>query len=202
MSTGLPNPNLTWEKMTLYNLGLDFSIFNSKLYGEVDVFYRKREGIPATRLLSLPTTFGASMPPENLNSQNDRGFELMIGTRSSKGDFSWDISGNASWSRSKWDHYEEPDYSDDPDKVRVYQLSGQWTDRQIGYLTDGLYTSQAEIDAMKFHQDGLGNKTIKPGDIKYIDVNKDKILDWKDQVDLGKGPTPHWMFGLSTSFKL
>ena len=71
----------------------------------------------------------------------------------------------------------------------------------MGYKTDGLYTSQAEIDAMTFIQDGLGNTTIKPGDIKYIDVNKDGILNWKDQVDLGKGPVPHWMFGLTTTIR-
>ncbi|MFO7853476.1 MAG: TonB-dependent receptor [Bacteroidota bacterium] len=197
-STGLPNPNLTWEKMSILNLGLDFSIYKSKLYGEFDVFYRKRDGIPATRARSLPSTFGANLPSENLNSTIDRGFETVIGTRGIKGNFSWHISGNVSWSRAKWDHYEEPDY-DDPEMARVYQKSGQWTDRITGYLTDGLYTSQEEIEAMTFDQDQQGNITINPGDIKYIDVNKDGVLDWKDQVDIGKGALPHWMFGLSTN---
>ena len=200
-STGLDNPNLTWENMTLYNLGVDFSLFNSKLYGELDAFYRERSGIPATRLLSLPSTFGASMPPENLNSSNDRGFEAMIGTRSSKGDFSWDISGNISYSRAKWDHYEEADYSGDPDKVRIYQKSGKWADEIIGYKTDGLYTSQAEIDALTLNQDQLGNITIKPGDLKLVDINKDHKIDWRDQVVLGNGSIPHFMFGLSTIFR-
>ncbi len=199
-SSGLANPNLTWEKMATYNVGIDYSVFQSKLYGELDVFYRKREGIAANRLLSLPSTFGASLPPENLNSSNDRGFEASLGTRGNKGDFTWDISGNISWSRAKWDHFEETEYTD-PEQARVYKMSGQWTDRVMGYKTDGLYTSQTEIDAIKFDQDGQGNKTIKPGDIKYIDVNGDKKLDWKDQVDLGKGNMPHWMFGLTSNFK-
>ena len=201
ISTGLANPNLTWEKITNYNVGLDYALFRSKVYGELDVFYRKLDGIPATRILSLPTTFGASLPPENINSSNDRGFEASIGTKGGKRDFKWDFSANISWSRAKWDHFEEPDYSGDPERARVYQKSGQWVDRVMGYKTDGLYTSQAEIDAMTFIQDGLGNTTIKPGDIKYIDVNKDGILNWKDQVDLGKGPVPHWMFGLTTTIR-
>ncbi len=200
-STGLANPDLTWEKISTYNLGLDFSIYKSKLYGEFDVFYRDLSGIPATRLLSLPSTFGASLPPENLNSSNDRGFETQIGTKGSKGDLFWDISGNISWSRAKWGHYEEPDYSPDPEMASVYQISGKWTDRAIGYKTNGVYSSQAEIDAMTFDQDGLGNKTINLGDIKYIDINKDGKLDWKDKTDLGKGTTPHWMFGLSINLK-
>jgi TonB-linked SusC/RagA family outer membrane protein len=198
-TTGLANPNLTWEKMTTYNLGLDYSLLKSKLYGELDIFYRKRNEIIANRLLSLPSTFGASLPPENLNSSNDRGFEAMAGTRGSKGYLSWDFSGNISWSRAKWDHFEEPDYSSDIEQARVYQKSGRWVDRVVGYKTDGLYTTQAEIDAMKFDQDLQGNKTIKPGDIKYIDLNNDGKLDWKDQTDLGSGSVPHWMFGLTTN---
>lgn len=199
-STGLPNPNLTWEKMSILNLGLDFSLYKSKLYGEFDGFYRKRDGIPATRATSLPSTFGANLPSENLNSTIDRGFEALIGTRGNKGNFLWDISGNVSWSRAKWDHFEEPDYSDDAEMARVYQISGQWTDRIMGYKTDGLYTSQEEIDAMTFDQDQQGNITIKPGDIKYIDHNKDGALDWKDRVEIGNGSLPHWMFGLTTVF--
>jgi TonB-linked SusC/RagA family outer membrane protein len=201
VTKGLANPNLTWEKMHTYNLGLDFSLKQSILYGEFDVFYRKREGIPATRITSLPFTFGASLPPENLNSLNDRGFETLIGTRGVRGDFSWDISGNISWSRSKWDHFEEPDYSADPDKQRIYQNSGKWTDRVYGFKTDGLYKSQAEIDAMTFIQDGAGNSTIKPGDIKYINLNPDGVLDWRDMTDLGKGPMPHMMLGISANLE-
>lgn len=75
VSTGLANPNLTWEKVEIANIGIDYSFFNRKLYGEVDVFYRERTGIPATRLMSLPSTFGANLPTENIKSLNDRGFE-------------------------------------------------------------------------------------------------------------------------------
>jgi len=195
-SKGLPNPNLTWEEMTTYNIGLDFSVLNSQLYGEGDVFYRTREGIPGTRLRSLPSTFGANLPVENINSTNDRGFELQLGTRNRINDFSYDFSANVSWSRAKWDHFEEPEY-EDPDEVRVYQSSGNWVDRVVGYLTDGVYTSQEEIDAMTFDQDGMGNSTIRPGDIRYIDLNDDGILDWKDRTEIGAGILPHWMFGAS-----
>ena len=109
-SNGLANPFLTWEKITIYNAGLDFSVFQ-KVHGTGEVFYRKRSGIPATRMTSLPTTFGSSLPPENLNSLDDRGFEFNLGTSNTIGNFSYDISGNISWSRSKWIHYEEPDYT-------------------------------------------------------------------------------------------
>jgi TonB-linked SusC/RagA family outer membrane protein len=195
-STGMANPDLTWEQIKIYNAAIDGSLLNRTIYGTADVFYRTRSGMPANRLTTLPNTFGASLPPENLNSLNDRGFELALGTVQNKGDITFDVSGNISWSRAKWDHYEESERTD-PDEDRLYTASGKWTDRRVGYLSDGLFTNQAEIDALPFDQDLRGNTTLRPGDIRYIDNNGDGKLDWRDQVILGPGTTPHWMYGLN-----
>ncbi|MCO5238788.1 MAG: TonB-dependent receptor [Chitinophagaceae bacterium] len=200
VSSGLANPDLTWEKIRIYNAGLDFSLWNRKLYGEGDIFYRERKGIPATRITTLPTTFGADLPPENINSLNDRGFELRLGTSGRSKDFEWDVNGNISWSRAKWDHYEEPEYSD-PDQERIYKKSGRWTDRSYGYLSNGLFTSQDQINGLKFNQDNQGNVSLRPGDIWYTDANGDGTLDWKDQVEIGKGTVPHWMLGFNGNIK-
>ena len=198
VSTGLANPNLTWEKIKIYNLGTDFSFWKRKLFGETDIFYRELSGIPANRLLSMPSTFGASLPPENINSQNTRGFELSLGTSGAKGDFIYEISGNLSWTRAKWGHYEEPVYTD-PDQERIYKLSGRWTDIQYGLKSDGLFTNQNEITNLGYKYNG--NPTLNPGDIKYLDVNNDKKLDWKDMVVIGKGSVPHWMAGSNINLK-
>lgn len=199
--TGLANPLLTWETMTIYNGGLDFSVLNQKLYGSIDAFYRLRDGIPATRLTSLPSTFGSSLPPENLNKLDDRGFEFSLNTKGSMGSFKYDIGGNISWSRSKWVYFEEPDYTD-PDQERIYKRTGNWTDRAMGYVSDGLFTSQDEINALPYTYSALGgNSTLKPGDVKYLDLNGDNVLDWKDQEEIGQGNFPNWMYGISTLFQ-
>lgn len=199
--TGLANPNLTWETMTIYNGGLDYSFFNQKMYGSIDAFYRDRDGIPATRITSLPSTFGSSLPPENLNHLDDRGFELSIGTKGKAGDFSYDLSGNISWSRSKWIYYEEPIYTD-ADQERISKRTGNWTDRVMGYVSDGLFTSQEEINALDFTYESLGgNSKLKPGDVKYKDLNNDKVLNWKDQEEIGQGSFPHWIYGINTLFQ-
>ncbi len=197
--TGLANPLLTWEKMSIYNGGADFSLLSRKLYGSLDVFYRERNGIPATRATSLPSTFGSSLPAENLNSLRDHGFELMLGTAHNAGNFSYEISGNIAYSRSKWKHYEEPDYAD-PDQKAIYQISGHWTDRVMGFVSEGLFTSQAEIDALPYvYKDLNGNSSLRPGDVKYKDLNGDGVLDYKDQKDIGKGSLPHWTYGINTT---
>lgn len=200
VSTGIPNPNVTWESVTTYNVGLDFAFFSRKLYGEADAFYRMVSDILGTRSGSLPSTFGAVLPLENINSSNDRGFELRLGTAGQSQDWQWDISGNISWSRSKWDHYDEPEYTD-PDQERIYKNSGKWRDRQIGYLADGLFTSMEEIEAWPIIQDNNNNTTLRPGDIRILDFNGDGVISVMDQVEIGNGTTPRWMAGLNATLK-
>jgi TonB-linked SusC/RagA family outer membrane protein len=199
-STGLSNPNITWETMTTYNTGIDFFVLNSKIYTEIDAFYRLREGMLANRQGSLPNTFGASLPAENINSQSNRGFEVLLGHKNNKGEFKYDISANVSWTRAKWEHYEEPEYTD-PDQIRINKNTGKWTDLFYGYRSDGLFTSQEEIDNIEFDQDQKGNTTLQPGFIKYVDLNNDGVLDWKDKDIIGDGSVPRMMFGLNFNAK-
>ncbi|WP_185211599.1 SusC/RagA family TonB-linked outer membrane protein [Sphingobacterium mizutaii] len=198
-SRGLANPYLTWEKIKTSNLGVDFSFFQSLLYGEADIFYRLRSGILANRIATVPSSFGSILPPENLNSQSDRGFELRVGTRGKNEKWVWDISGNISWSRAKWEHFEEPEYTD-PLQIRLNKLSNEWVDREIGFLSDGLFTSQEQIDNLTYEYPN-GNDMLRPGDLIIKDNNNDGIIDTRDQVIIGKGVIPHWMLGLNTNLK-
>lgn len=199
-TTGIANTNISWETMTLYNIGLDLSVLNNKLYSEIDVFYRKRDDMLGTRVVSLPNTFGATLPSENINSQSTRGFEVLIGHRGNFGEFSYDISGNISWSRSKWIHYDEPDYTD-PDDMRLKKKSGQWVDVYNAYKSDGLFTSQEEIDNLGYDMDGMGNTSLRPGDIKIVDINNDGEVDWRDASNIGSGGTPHIIYGINLNMK-
>lgn len=196
--SGMANPNLTWEKMKLYNVGLDFSLLKRKLYGEVEYFYRKRTGIPGSRVNSLPSTFGASLPQENLNSQSTSGFEFRLGTSGKIEHFYFDIAGNIAYTRSKWVDYDEAEYTD-PDEIRLYKKSGQFTDNRYGYVSEGLFTSQAEIDSWPLTFDALNNdnSSLRPGDIKFKDLNGDGVINWRDQKRIGRGSVPHWTFGLN-----
>ena len=197
-STGLPNELLTWETMRIYNAGLDFSMFRRKLYGEVDLFQRDRIGIPGYRSQSLPTTFGATLPQENLNSTRTRGFEVMLGSTNQIGDFYYDISANVSYNRTRWTYYDQAEETD-PDRIRLYQNTGQYTDRVLGYETDGVFASDEEVAAWPYSFDELNNDnaTLRAGDIKFVDSNNDGVINWRDLKEIGKGSTPHWMGGLT-----
>ena len=59
-----------------------------------------------------------------------------------------------------------------------------------------------EISALSYEYSALGggNSNLRPGDVRYLDSNGDGVLDWRDQVEIGKGSEPHWFFGLNGSF--
>ena len=202
-TTGLANVNTTWEKHTTYNAGFDFGLWGSKLYGSIDAFYKKRSGILATRANSLPNTFGASLPYENLNSMNYRGFELQLGYRGKYRELQYNIGGNIAWNRVKNGHIEESDYSNSDVYTKLrYQESGQWTNRYFGLEAVGLFQSQDDIDTWSVIQDNNNNSTIRPGDIKYLDYDGDNVITDLDYHPIGKGNTPEITYGLNIGAKL
>lgn len=197
-SKGLANYNISWEDIHLYNLGYDLDMWRGLLGVEFDVFYRIRDNVLGTRSSSLPTTIGVTLPQENLNKIDNRGFEFVLKHQNTIGDFHYNISSNISWSRSKYVEFDEQIYTD-PDEDRLYRKEGKWTDIVYGYKTDGMFQSEEEIKNSDIDYDLKGNSTIKPGMVKYVDVNDDKKIDWRDQVELGTGGVPKIMYGLNLS---
>jgi hypothetical protein len=133
---------------------------------------------------------------ENLNSQTHKGFELQIGTSGGSNKFKWNLKGNGAYQQAKWDHFEEVEYTD-PDAIRINKKSGRNINETFGYKTDGLFTSQDQIDNLGFTYPG--EPILKLGDIRYVDTNNDGTLDWRDQVNIGKSQVPNWTFGLNYS---
>src|SRR5690606_2746349 len=89
---GIVNERLTWYTSTISNIGIDLNLFNGFISVEADVYQRFREGLLATRNLSLPNTFGGSLPQENLNSDKVQGFDFVIGHRNQIRDFRYNVS--------------------------------------------------------------------------------------------------------------
>jgi len=202
ITKGLANILTTWEKHKTYNAGFDFDLWKSKLYCGFDAFYKERSGILATRAASLPTTFGASLPSENLNSMNYRGFELQLGHKGRIREIEYSIDGYIAWNKIKNGHIEEADYSKSDVYTRLrYQQSGQWANRYFGLEAVGLFQSQDEINAWPVIQDNNNNKTIRPGDIKYLDYNGDNKITDIDYHPIGKGNTPELTYGLNFNGK-
>ncbi len=193
---GLTNENLSWFTNKLTNIGFEADLFSSRLHFEADVFSKKREGLLATRNLSLPATVGAGLPQENLNSDLTKGLELSIGYRDHIGDFRYTIAGNVAFTRTKNLYIEQAGPTNSYSNWRN-NASYRWNDNYFGYKVIGQFQSIAEIMSSPV-EDGNGNRNILPGDLKYEDVNHDGIIDDNDVQVIGKNAgTPEMTFGFT-----
>jgi hypothetical protein len=216
-TTGLANPNVTWRELTTYNFGIDAQLFDGLLGVELDIFYRDQKGIFATPLADFPSTFGATLPQENQNSTSNRGFDLVLTHKNKIGELSYDVGLSLGFARERYEYwpvdkdiraYAEDDTElNDPvfiERFNLIQLrNGNWLNRNIGYKTDGIFMSQEEIDNYPVDQSllagGTGNSRVIPGDIRYVDLNGDNYIDWRDQDEIGKGGLPDMTYGINLS---
>ena len=195
-SRGMPNPDITWFTATTTNIGLDGDLWNGKLTFTFDVFRRKKTGMLATRNLSLPGSVGAALPQENLNSNMTHGFEVEIGHTGRINELSYTISGNVSFARTK-NLYVERAPSTNPYNDWRNNTSYRWNDIVWGYTAVGQFQSQEEIDHWAV-EDGKGNTTLLPGDLKYEDYNGDGIIDDNDIRPIARNPNlPEANFGMT-----
>ncbi len=193
----IPNYNITWEKMTISNIGLDFGLFDHKLSGALDAFYRKRSDVLGNRQVSLPDIVGATLPQENIEEYSNRGAEFSLEYTEKFGEVTVTLGGNVSYSREKVEYVDQPVYASEEDFRRNNRI-GQWSDMRWGYKADGVFTSQEEIDNWAVI-DGRNNATVNVGDVKLIDYNGDGVINSYDNVIIGRGLSPDIMYGLYTS---
>lgn len=193
----IPNYNITWEKMTTSNIGVDFGFFENALSGAIDFFYRKRTDVLGNRQVSLPDIVGATLSKENIEEYSNRGAELSLDYMKKIGDVQLTIGGNISFSRERVEYIDQPEYASE-ESFRRNNMIGQWSDTRWGYLADGVFTSQEEIDNWAVI-DGRNNATINVGDVKLIDYNGDGVINSYDNVIIGRGLSPDVMFGITNS---
>ena len=207
-SAGLANALVTWETMKIANIGIEGTLWNGSLGFELDVFYRVREDILAIPDSDIPFHFGASLPNTNLNSRDNRGFDLMLKHKGEIGNISYNIRPMVSYSRGKYIKWEEdilPTDGVDADANAAYNkryvLTGNWDDRQWGYQTNGFFTTQSQIDNHPVDIDGANNATLIVGNLIKIDQNGDGLIDWRDEVVIGQGGMPKWNYSTNMGAK-
>lgn len=199
---GLTNQLLTWEEMTVYNLGIEARFWNGKLSLETELFYRKREGIIAQNIEAVPSTFGADLPVVNINSQENRGIEISAVYQERFGDFRLELAPNFSLAQARWLDVRSQEAFEDPDQKRLFELDGQRVNRFVGYLSDGIFMSQAEIDNHPVVQDDNENSTLRPGDIRYIDRDGDGVITFRDQDEIAFATgIPEMVYGMNVGLQ-
>ena len=194
----IPNVNATWYTSTTKNLGIDLSLWNAALTVEFDLFRRDRDGLLANRIVSVPGTFGATFAKENINSDMQEGFELVLGHAGKVRDFSYQLRGNFTYTLNRNKYVESVPSGNSYDNWRN-NTNNRNSNILWMYKANGQFVSMDEI----YNNPVLGGVYNKysylPGDIKYVDFNEDGMIDEWDMQPLMRNNTPIMNFGLTLS---
>ena len=184
----LNNPDIGCEKSLNANFGLDMEFFKDRLELTADVFRNDRKDIVTTRDNTLPAIIGQTLPYQNLGSVLNKGFEISLTHKNRIGNVGYYAQANVSYATNTITYREEVQGLEPwlyKTGRSVYQI---W-----GLQSAGFFNSQSEIDQWAKSTFGV----VKPGDIKYVDQNKDGVINDNDQIPIGKPFIPEWNFGLT-----
>jgi len=193
----IPNPNITWEVATNANIGIEGALFNDKITFEFDYFNNRRTNILWVKNASVPQSTGLTLPAQNIGEVENKGFDALIGYRTSVGDFNFNISVNGGYAKNKILFWDEA-----PGAPEWQRTTGRPMYTVQAYIYDGVFKDQAEINAEKISYSAIVN-TLRPGDMKYQDYNGDGKITPDDQVrtDFNNIPTLQGGISLIASYK-
>ena len=197
---GGSNPDLKWEEISMLNIGLDVGFFNNKFTASLEYYKNTSDDL----LVNLPTALSsgshAGNITANVGSVETKGFEAMLGYNDNEGDFTWSANFNIGSSSNKVLFLgvdEIPGYALQDAGVSVTNIQeGEAINHFYGYVSDGIYQNQAEVDAV-FSGD-LGQTAVQAGDIRYKDISGDGKIDADDRTVLGDG-LADFTYGLNLS---
>jgi len=211
--TSLANPDITWERAVTTTIALEAAALNNHLTGTLTYFNKNTSHMLIP--LQLVETFGAqtnlpddpgnvTLPDYNLGEINNHGIQLELNYRNTVGKVSYSLGVNGSYLRNKVTKLygsaaylaSTPYGRENADIARTYQ--GQPIASFYGFKADGLYQTQEEINNDPNIANDPNKPNIKPGDVKFKDINGDGIISDSDRVRLGD-PNPKFVFGFNGS---
>ncbi|SDY66092.1 TonB-linked outer membrane protein, SusC/RagA family [Rhodonellum ikkaensis] len=194
--TRVPNNAITWEVANNSNIGIEGQLLQGKIFFEADVFYNKRTNILWRKNASIPQSTGLSslLPAENIGEVENKGFDIQLGYRGQKGELNYSVSVNGGYAKNKILFWDEP-----PGAPEWQQSTG----RPMGspgpiYIYDGVFRDRADIDRTTLDYSAITNE-IRPGDMKFKDVDGDGKITPLDRVRLDRNNIPRFQGGMTLS---
>ncbi|MBO3270649.1 SusC/RagA family TonB-linked outer membrane protein [Hymenobacter defluvii] len=196
----VPNPNVKWETVEDYDIGVDLGLLQNRLTLTADVFRRNTYDMLMFQSIPGHAGYGYNSPVTNVGSMNTNGLDFTVGYAETKGDFTYGLSVNATRAISKIDKLANGQaiYSGNtpifgrPSKTE----EGGYVGAFYGYQNTGIFQNQGEVDAYRSAGGTLIQPNAKPGDFRFADLNGDGVIDEKDQKYIGN-PTPDLTFGVN-----
>ncbi|WP_417941902.1 SusC/RagA family TonB-linked outer membrane protein [Flavobacterium sp. RS13.1] len=207
----LPNPNVKWEAAKKFDVGVDMKLLDNKVSVVADYFIDTRKdllipGIAVTGISGIGAP-GAGAPTINAGTVRNSGFEFAVDYKEKFSDaFSMSAGYNVTFLKNKVIEVNNATHYIERGSFSVGQLAptrmeeGKPIGYFYGYKTDGIFQNQAEVDAHP-SQLALGANAV-PGDLRFVDINGDGVIDSKDRTNIGDQiPTATMGFNLQFNYK-
>ncbi|HEX8425397.1 TonB-dependent receptor [Hymenobacter sp.] len=187
----LGNPNVSWEKEKKLDVAVEFAFLNNALTGTVDYFNNNRYDILTNRG-TVSQIIGIGLPPVNLGKVNNRGVEVQLNYRKDlTKDITVSVGGNYSLAKNK------VIFRDEPTPQYPYQrFTGKSIGQQLVYRWIGFYQDEADIA-----NSPKPTIPVRPGDLKYEDINGDNLITGADRIVEGYPSLPNTNYGITGSFR-
>ncbi|TWV98873.1 TonB-dependent receptor [Chitinophaga pinensis] len=198
-NSSLANNAITWEKAHMTNISMEIGFLNNALNGTITYFNKNTIDmlVPAAK----PDLHGTStVPDENIGRLNNHGWEFEVSYQGGKKAFTYFLAANATLLKNKVTRlYSSNSYIGSSNYGRQNQeisrtYEGQPIASFYGWKTAGLYQNQAQIDNDPYIAKDGRKANIKPGDVRFVDVNNDGAITEADRVYLGD-PNPRMQYG-------
>lgn len=202
-SNQLSNPELKWETTEQSNVGFDFSAFKDRLNGSLDYFIKNTNDMIVA--VPIPRYVGTNPPRVNAGSMQNRGIELSLNYRDRiTKDLKYELGVNVSRITNEVVSLGGGAPINGGYVNKVADITRTEIGREIAYYyglkTDGIFNDQAEVDGYKNAKGEKIQPVAKPGDVKFVDLNGDGLIDNNDRTYLGSG-TPDFTYGITAGLE-
>ncbi len=192
----ISNKDLSWEKTESINIGLDFGFLEDRIYGSVE--YYSATTTDLLLAVQVPSALGFTNALTNIGEVENTGFEVAVTSRNTTGQFKWTTDLNFATVNNEVKRLGpsgDPILSSGGAGNRHITEIGSPIGSYFGYMTDGIYQNQAEIEAGPVDMIA----TPRPGDFRWVDVNGDGLINAEDRTVLGNY-LPDFTFGITNTF--
>tara|TARA_B110000046_G_C13020863_1_gene411099 strand:- start:1695 stop:4769 length:3075 start_codon:yes stop_codon:yes gene_type:complete len=195
---GIPNPDIQWETVTQYSIGVDAAFFDNRLNFTAE-YYNKTQNdmlipVPQSGVTGLAMGMSPGEIVLNTGDLTNSGLEFSVNYSGEAGKISYNFGANLTTLNNKINDLTSP--------INRYSLNGSFVTRTVeggslgefyGHVADGLFQSAAEVSSH-----AKQNDRTSPGDIRFKDLNDDDIINDADKTSIGS-PIPDFIYGFNMS---
>jgi TonB-dependent starch-binding outer membrane protein SusC len=197
----IENADIHWEESEQIDVALDIGAFSNRLSATFDYYIKTTNGL--LERIPIPAHVGNDAPVANVGSVRNRGIEMSLNWRHYVRGLRYSIGVNGAYNQNEMTKIGN---EEGVLPGATWAVAGMVTRTEIGlpiayfwgYKTDGIFQNTTEIFQHIGRTGDVLQPNAKPGDVRFVDVNKDGVINEQDRTNIGN-PTPDWTFGMNAS---